>query len=82
MAYNLIITNLAVFWGSSGDLTRLVCFIVTMVLIGVFTSSVQPVKLPIVIANGNGHVGVRAHDAEEFELEGLISDEEEDASKR
>lgn len=52
-----------------------------MVLIGVFTSGVQPVKLPIVIANGNGHVGVRAHDAEEFELEGLISDEE-DASKR
>lgn len=53
-----------------------------MVLIGVFTSSAQPVKLPTAIATGNGHAGTRVHDAEEFELEGLISDEEDDANKR
>lgn len=53
-----------------------------MVLIGVFTSGAQPVKLPATVATGNGHSGVRVNDAEEFELEGLISDDEDDANKR
>lgn len=58
------------------------CFAVTAVLIGVFTSGTQPAKPPAVISTANGHADMRVHDAEEFELEGLISDEEEDASKR
>lgn len=53
-----------------------------MVLIGTFTSSTQPAKLPPVATTANGSVGRRVHDAEEFELEGLISDEEEDAGKK
>lgn len=53
-----------------------------MVLIGVFTTGTQPTKPPAAVATANGHVDMRAHDAEEFELEGLISDEEEDESKR
>lgn len=57
-------------------------FVVTMVLIGVFTSGTQPAKPPAALATANGHADMRVHDAQEFELEGLISDEEEDASKR
>lgn len=60
----------------------MVYFVDTMVLIGIFTSGVPPAKSPAVIATANGHADVRVHDAEEFELEGLISDEEEDPSKR
>lgn len=55
---------------------------VTMVLVGIFMSSVEPPKQPIAATTANGHVDRRVHDAEEFELEGLISDEEEDENKR
>jgi hypothetical protein len=53
-----------------------------MVLIGIFTSSVNPAKQPAIAVTANGHVDRRVHDAEEFELEGLISDEEVDEDKR
>jgi hypothetical protein len=57
-------------------------FLFTMILVHLYDRNAEPTELTKPVANGrlgprlNGHVPVR--DAQEFELEGLMSDDEDD----
>lgn len=64
-------------------LPKRLVLVVTMLLISVFLSNPRPAKPSVAVAGGmNGHADRRVHDAEEFELEGLISDDDDGEDKR
>ncbi|RPB05704.1 hypothetical protein L873DRAFT_1661934 [Choiromyces venosus 120613-1] len=61
-------------------------YLFTMILVHTYISNPRDVKhVPPAVAaerGMNGHADRRVHDAEEFELEGLISEDEEEGNKR